>query len=240
VHSDHNQQRCTVHASLQTITDSKGHVKIEHEHGWTPLLSPDGDVILTSVPKPEAKGIGFDANFGDADFGDAPFEAAFGDEVFQGEARSNSPPQPGRSPSSCLISTLRSTASPDRWSGLPPVAALDGELPAGWESAVSRSCGDTYYVNLVTGESTYDFPTEAAVMPEGEYSYEPPPQQEQEQGVQQPQSLEPEARGLAPPSWDEHPEIQSASPAVVASQVSPQARTSLGRARCSVERSAGR
>lgn len=34
-----------------------------------------------------------------------------------------------------------------------------GELPAGWESAVSRTSGDTYYVNTRTGESQYEIPT---------------------------------------------------------------------------------
>ena len=35
------------------------------------------------------------------------------------------------------------------------------QLPRGWESRVSRSTGETYYVNSTTGETTYDFPTEA-------------------------------------------------------------------------------
>ena len=45
-----------------------------------------------------------------------------------------------------------------------PVAALtQSELPAGWESAQSRSTGDVYYVNTVTGETTYDWPESAAI-----------------------------------------------------------------------------
>ena len=31
-------------------------------------------------------------------------------------------------------------------------------LPAGWETAVSRSTGLTYWINTVTGESTYERP----------------------------------------------------------------------------------
>ena len=34
------------------------------------------------------------------------------------------------------------------------------ELPSGWESAVSASTGEVYYINSVTGESTYDWPAE--------------------------------------------------------------------------------
>ena len=34
-------------------------------------------------------------------------------------------------------------------------------LPLGWKSAVSRQTGQTYYVNSITNESTYDYPTEA-------------------------------------------------------------------------------
>ena len=36
------------------------------------------------------------------------------------------------------------------------------QLPAGWESAVSRSTGETYYINSATGDSTYDRPTAPA------------------------------------------------------------------------------
>ena len=35
-------------------------------------------------------------------------------------------------------------------------------LPPGWEEAVSRSTGDTYYVNSVSGFSTFDRPTAPA------------------------------------------------------------------------------
>ena len=35
-------------------------------------------------------------------------------------------------------------------------------LPAGWETAVSRSTGDVYYVHTATGESTYDWPAATA------------------------------------------------------------------------------
>ena len=44
----------------------------------------------------------------------------------------------------------------------PPVATtppLDPPLPAGWEARVSRTHGDTYYVNLLTNDTTYDNPT---------------------------------------------------------------------------------
>eukprot|EP01045_Picozoa_sp_COSAG04_P056701 COSAG04_NODE_26622_length_292_cov_1.352332_1_plen_76_part_10 len=47
-----------------------------------------------------------------------------------------------------------------------PSGAL--QLPAGWTTAVSRSSGDTYYVHVATGESTYDFPAEPEPEPEPE------------------------------------------------------------------------
>jgi len=40
-------------------------------------------------------------------------------------------------------------------------------LPAGWEAAVSRSSGETYYINTHTGESTYEVPTASAPAEEG-------------------------------------------------------------------------
>eukprot|EP01047_Picozoa_sp_COSAG01_P023225 COSAG01_NODE_1400_length_10454_cov_11.412747_2_plen_291_part_00 len=40
--------------------------------------------------------------------------------------------------------------------------AAPEELPPGWSSAVSRSTGETYFVNGHTGESQYEIPTEAA------------------------------------------------------------------------------
>jgi hypothetical protein len=43
-----------------------------------------------------------------------------------------------------------------------PRAAAPEELPPGWSSAVSRSTGETYFVNDHTGESQYEIPTEAA------------------------------------------------------------------------------
>ena len=62
------------------------------------------------------------------------------------------------------------SATPDEAAGPPPVPAAavpevasEKKLPAGWETAVSRSSGDTYYVNTATGETTYDFPTDPAV-----------------------------------------------------------------------------
>eukprot|EP01047_Picozoa_sp_COSAG01_P073257 COSAG01_NODE_11891_length_1839_cov_89.875287_1_plen_401_part_00 len=36
------------------------------------------------------------------------------------------------------------------------------QLPEGWDTAVSRSTGDTYFVNTLTGESTYEWPLEPA------------------------------------------------------------------------------
>ena len=36
------------------------------------------------------------------------------------------------------------------------------ELPAGWEAVVSKSTGDTFYKDTLTGETTWDRPTEAA------------------------------------------------------------------------------
>ena len=41
--------------------------------------------------------------------------------------------------------------------------ATAGALPEGWESAVSTSTGHTYYINTVSGASTYDRPTVTAV-----------------------------------------------------------------------------
>ena len=35
-------------------------------------------------------------------------------------------------------------------------------LPSGWETQVSRTHGDVYYVNIHTGESQYERPTEDA------------------------------------------------------------------------------
>jgi hypothetical protein len=40
-------------------------------------------------------------------------------------------------------------------------------LPDGWESAISRSTGEVYYVNQITGESTYDSPAAAATAETG-------------------------------------------------------------------------
>lgn len=39
----------------------------------------------------------------------------------------------------------------------------DRRLPAGWQYQVSRSCGDTFFANVVTGDSTYQVPTEPAI-----------------------------------------------------------------------------
>eukprot|EP01043_Picozoa_sp_COSAG02_P066195 COSAG02_NODE_10221_length_1992_cov_4.311675_2_plen_227_part_01 len=41
-----------------------------------------------------------------------------------------------------------------------------GELPPGWDTRTSRSTGEEYYVNLVTEESTYEWPT-ASALPAG-------------------------------------------------------------------------
>jgi hypothetical protein len=49
--------------------------------------------------------------------------------------------------------------------GSPPPAAVGG-LPAGWEQRVSKSTGDTYYVNAVTQESSYERP-QFPVLPPG-------------------------------------------------------------------------
>ncbi|XP_071551655.1 putative peptidyl-prolyl cis-trans isomerase dodo [Panulirus ornatus] len=38
----------------------------------------------------------------------------------------------------------------------------DNELPSGWEKRVSRSTGQTYYLNVYTKESQWDAPTEPA------------------------------------------------------------------------------
>ena len=40
------------------------------------------------------------------------------------------------------------------------------ELPAGWEAHASRGTGETYYLNIVTGGSTWELPY-AAVLPTG-------------------------------------------------------------------------
>ena len=38
-------------------------------------------------------------------------------------------------------------------------------LPAGWETRYSRTTGETYFVNAVTHESTYDVPRHAVLPP---------------------------------------------------------------------------
>lgn len=38
----------------------------------------------------------------------------------------------------------------------------DADLPSGWEKRVSRSTGQTYYLNVYSKESQWDAPTEAA------------------------------------------------------------------------------
>jgi hypothetical protein len=57
--------------------------------------------------------------------------------------------------------SAESNASPDAQAPF----ASEPELPAGWEAAESRGGGwrpDTYFVNSLTGESTYDRPTAPA------------------------------------------------------------------------------
>ena len=39
-------------------------------------------------------------------------------------------------------------------------------LPDGWSTRLSRSTGERYYFNEITGESTYDYPHEPAVQKE--------------------------------------------------------------------------
>jgi len=39
---------------------------------------------------------------------------------------------------------------------------MDENLPSGWEKRVSRSTGQTYFLNLLTKESQWDVPTEPA------------------------------------------------------------------------------
>ena len=45
-------------------------------------------------------------------------------------------------------------------------AAVGQILPSGWETAVSRSTGRAYYVNVATGDSQFEFPS-APVCPRG-------------------------------------------------------------------------
>ena len=45
----------------------------------------------------------------------------------------------------------------------------EGALPAGWEAAVSRSTGETYSINTVTGASQYDRPMADEEDPEEEF-----------------------------------------------------------------------
>lgn len=42
----------------------------------------------------------------------------------------------------------------------PGFSRSDRHLPAGWESAISTTTGETYYINSATMESTYEFPSE--------------------------------------------------------------------------------
>ena len=46
------------------------------------------------------------------------------------------------------------------WQDNPGGRTVLTELPSGWELAVSASTGEVYYINSVTGESTYDWPAE--------------------------------------------------------------------------------
>eukprot|EP01052_Picozoa_sp_SAG31_P012963 SAG31_NODE_769_length_12212_cov_5.357508_7_plen_315_part_00 len=49
----------------------------------------------------------------------------------------------------------------------PMVESEDGSetrVPEGWETAVSRSTGKTYFINTITGESQYEFPAGPAKM----------------------------------------------------------------------------
>ena len=39
-----------------------------------------------------------------------------------------------------------------------PVGETAKVLPAGWETGVSTSSGDTYYINSLTNETQYEFP----------------------------------------------------------------------------------
>ena len=43
---------------LQTVVDSRGKTKVQHEHGWTPLKSPDGDFVFDNVADPSAGQLG--------------------------------------------------------------------------------------------------------------------------------------------------------------------------------------
>jgi hypothetical protein len=43
---------------LQTVVDSKGKTKVQHEHGWTPLKSPAGDFVFDNVADPLAAQLG--------------------------------------------------------------------------------------------------------------------------------------------------------------------------------------
>ena len=43
---------------IQTVVDSKGKVKVQHEHGWTPLKSPTGELVFDNLGGPSAGQLG--------------------------------------------------------------------------------------------------------------------------------------------------------------------------------------
>lgn len=43
---------------LQTVVDSKGKTKVQHEYGWTPLKSPAGDLVFDNVADASADQLG--------------------------------------------------------------------------------------------------------------------------------------------------------------------------------------
>ena len=73
-------------------------------------------------------------------------------------------------------------------------------LPAGWDTQVSRSTGETYYVNQHTYESTYDLPTQPASATRAESAStpreEPLPQPEPEPQPEPQPEPEPELAHL--------------------------------------------
>ena len=43
---------------FQTVVDSKGKTKVQHEHGWTPLKSPAGELVFDNLGDPSAGQLG--------------------------------------------------------------------------------------------------------------------------------------------------------------------------------------
>ena len=72
------------------------------------------------------------------------------------------------------LDASQENVDPQQSDALPPPPTSSSEswaLPDGWEAEVSRSTGDTYYINTVTGESQYEYPIADEPADDGEDSH---------------------------------------------------------------------